>query len=187
MRRLAFGLAPLAAALLLAGTAWGSAVMFEVRAGYFVPAGAGVHDVYKNGLTFGVELTIPVAKGLCAWAGIDYFDKTGKLTFTKENTTIRIMPLFAGLKLQSMAAAVRPYAAAAAGCFFYKEANIIGTASGQSVGVLGQLGLLVKIRGRVWLDISTRFAWAKFTSGGAEPFTTQLGGFQGGLGAAVLF
>ncbi|MGZ7046068.1 MAG: hypothetical protein ACXVJK_07070, partial [Candidatus Aminicenantales bacterium] len=99
----------------------------------------------------------------------------------------RIMPLFAGLKFQSMAASVRPYAAAAAGCFLYKEANNIGTASGQRFGFLGQLGLLIKIKGPAWLDISTRYAWAKFTSGGEEPFTTQLGGFQAGLGAAVRF
>jgi len=187
MKGFAPGSAPLAAALLLAGTAWGAAVTFEVRAGYFVPAGAAVRDVYKNGLTFGADLTIPLSKGLCAWAGFDYFDKAGKLTYTQETTTIRIMPLFAGLKLQSMAAVVRPYAAAAAGYFLYKESNIIGTASGQRIGFLGQLGLLIKIKGPVWLDISTRYAWAKVTSGGEEPFTTPLGGFQGGLGAAVRF
>jgi len=187
MRRFAPGLALFAAALLLAGTAWSSAFTFEARLGYFVPAGAGLRDVYKNGLTFGAEVAIPLSKGLCAWAGVDYFHKDGKLTFTQENTTIRIMPLFAGLKLQSMAASVRPYAAAAAGCFLYKETNIIGTASGQRIGFLGQLGLLIKIKGPAWLDISARYAWAKFSSGGEEPFTTQLGGFQAGLGAAVRF
>ena len=187
MRRFAAGFAPLAAALLLAGTAWSSAVTFEARLGYFVPAGAGLRDVYKNGLTLGAELTVPLSKGLSAWVGVDYFQKDGKLTFTQENTTIRIMPLFAGLKLQSMAASVRPYAAAAAGCFLYKETNIIGTASGQRIGFLGQLGLLIKIKGRAWLDISTRYTWAEFKSGGEEPFTTQLGGFQVGLGVAVGF
>lgn len=187
MRRFAVGFAAVAATLLLAGTAWSAAVMFEVRLGYFVPAGAGLRDVYKNGLTWGAELTVPLSKGLCAWAGVDYFHKNGKLTFTQENTTIRITPLFAGLKLQSMAASVRPYAAAAAGYFLFKETNIIGTASGQRIGFLGQLGLLIKIKGPAWLDISTRYAWAKFTSGGEEPFTTQLGGFQAGLGAAVRF
>ena len=187
MRRFAAGLAPLAAALLLAGTAWSSAVTFEARLGYFVPAGAGLRDVYKNGLTLGAELTVPLSRGLCAWAGVDYFHKDGKLTFTQEDTAIRIMPLFAGLKLQSMAVSVRPYAAAAAGCFLYKESNIIGTASGQRIGFLGQLGIAIRIKGPAWLDISTRYAWAKFTSGGEEPFTTQLGGFQAGLGAAVRF
>jgi len=187
MRRFVSTIAPLAAALLLTGTAWSSAVMLEVRAGYFIPAGAGVRDVYKNGLAFGADLTVPLSRRLCAWAGVDYFHKDGKLTFTMENTTLRIIPLFAGLKLQSVSAAVRPYAAAAAGCFLYKETNILGTASGQRLGFLGQLGLLVKIKGAFWLDVSARYAWAKFTSGGAEPFTTQLGGFQGGLGAAVRF
>jgi hypothetical protein len=146
-----------------------------------------VRDVYKNGLTLGAELTVPLSRRLCAWAGFDYFHKVGKLTFTQENTTIRIMPIFAGIKLQSTAASVRPYAAAAAGCFLFKETNIIGSASGQRIGFLGQLGLFIKIRGPAWLDISTRYAWAKFTSAGEEPFTTQLGGFQAGLGAAVRF
>jgi hypothetical protein len=187
MRRFAVGFAMFAAALLLAGSAWSSAVSVEVRGGYFFPASQDLRDVYKNGLTFGADLTVPVWKGLSAWAGIDYFGKNGKLTFTQESTTIRIMPLFAGLKLQSASSAVSPYVAAAAGYFMFKETNAIGIASGGKLGFLGQFGLLVKIAKRVSLDIHGRYSSSRYKSEGPEPFTTELGGLQAGLGVAFRF
>jgi hypothetical protein len=187
MRRFAIGFAPLAVTLLLAGTAWSSAVSVEVRGGYFFPASRDLRDVYKSGLMFGADLTLPVWMGLSAWAGIDYFGKTGKLTFTQEPTTIRLMPVFAGLKLQSASSAVSPYAAVAGGYFIYKETNVLGTASGGKIGFLGQIGLLAKIVKAVSLDIYGRYSSAKFKSAGPESFTTELGGFQGGLGVAFRF
>jgi hypothetical protein len=184
MKKMAAWIGLLALSLALTGTAWSSAATVEVRAGYFFPASRDLRDVYKNGLTFGAEITVPAWKSLCAWVGLDYFGRNGKLTYTQETTTIRVIPFFAGLKLQSMSSSVRPYAAVAAGYFLFKETNIIGTVSGQKIGFLAQLGLLVKIKGPVSLDIHGRYASSKYKSEGPEPFTTELGGFQGGLGVA---
>jgi hypothetical protein len=176
---------PVLLVLMLAGTGWVSAAQIEARAGFFLPASKDFREIYKNGLTFGVDITLPLSKSLCAWAGLDYFGREGKLSYTQEPTTLRITPLFVGIKLQGVQRLVNPYAAVAAGYFLYKETNAIGTASGGEFGVLAQTGLLIKLKGRVFLDIHGRYSSSRYNSGGTDPFTADLGGFQGGLGLAV--
>jgi outer membrane receptor protein involved in Fe transport len=99
------------------------------------------------------------------------------------------MPVFLGLKLGALRGArpVRPYAAAAAGYFFYKETNVIGTASGGRLGLVAQAGLLVRLTGRVSLDLQGRYTMVKAPGKGEDAVATELGGFQGGLGIAFRF
>ncbi len=162
----------------------GAAVTLEARAGYFFPSSSDFRDVYKSGPAFGAEVTFSLGKSLGVWAGLDYFNKGGELTYTHEPTTLRILPLFAGLKFQAVAGSVRPYAAAAVGYFLFKESNVLGTASGQEFGFLAQAGLLFKIKNRLSLDLSVRYTACKHGLAGPEPVSVQLGGLQTGLGLA---
>jgi len=162
--------------------------MFEVRTGGLYLNSKEVRDVYKIGVVVGADLTVPVWKGLCLWAGADYYSKKGKLTFTLEDTTLRVVPVFAGFKLQAPSSAVRPYLALAAGYFLYKETNILGTVSGSRIGPLAQLGFLVRIKGAVWLDIHGRFTSVRYKNAEEpEPLTADIGGIDGGLGLAFRF
>jgi hypothetical protein len=168
----------------LAAASAGAAAVLEARAGYFFPSSADFREVYKNGLAFGADVTVPLWKSLGAWAGLDYFGKTGQLTYTQEPTTLRVLPLFAGLKLQSATGSVRPYAAVAAGYFLFKESSVIGTASGQELGLLAQIGLLFKIKARTFLDVSVRYTSCQHTVTDPEPVSVQLGGIQAAIGLA---
>jgi hypothetical protein len=187
MKRIVAGIGVVLLFCGLAGTAWSSAVTFEARAGFFHPNSQDVRDVYKNGLAFGADITFALWKGLGLWAGVDYYSKKGKLTYTLEDTTLRVVPLFAGLKLQATSSAVRPYAALAAGYFLYKETNILGTVSGSKLGLLAQAGILIRIKGPLSLDIHGRYTSCRAKTGEPDPVMTDLGGFQGGLGLAVRF
>jgi len=176
------------AAAWLSVMAWavpGRAVQVEARAGYFIPSSRDVRDVYPNGPAFGADVTVPIAKALYAWGGLDYFQRAGKLTLTAEPTTLRVMPFFAGLKLQSAGRSVRPYASAAVGYFFYREASVIGTITGSRIGLVVQAGLLLRIKGNVSIDLHGRYTTCRGKAGGTDPVTTELGGFQGGLGVSV--
>lgn len=162
----------------------GTAVTLEARVGYFFPSSADFREIYNNGPAFGADVTFSLGKILGIWAGLDYFSKGGELTYTHEPTTLRILPLFAGLKLQAAPGSLRPYAAAAAGYFLFKESNVLGTASGQELGLLAQAGLLIKIKGRTSLDVSVRYTSCKHGVTGPEPLSVQLGGLQAGIGIA---
>jgi len=187
MKRIAAWISPAMCLIWLAGTAWGSAATVEARIGYFRPNSQDVRDVYKNGLVFGADLTVPLWKGLGFWAGADYIHKNGKLTYTLEDTTLRVVPLFAGLKLQSATAKVRPDGGLAAGYFLYKETNVIGTVSGSNLGLLAQIGLLVTVMRSVFVDFHGRYTSFRNKAGGSDAPTADLGGIQGGLGLAVQF
>lgn len=160
------------------------AVALEARAGYFFPSSADFREVYKDGPAFGAEVTFSLGKSLGLWGGLDYFQKTGELTYTHEPTTLKILPLFLGLKLQAASGRVRPYAAAAAGYFLFKESNVLGTASGQEFGFLAQGGLLIRVTGRMSVDVSVRYTSCQHGVAGPEPLSVQLGGLQAGIGLA---
>ncbi|MGD1010326.1 MAG: hypothetical protein ABR951_09275 [Candidatus Aminicenantales bacterium] len=185
MKRIAAWVGPAMSLIWLAGTAWGSAVTVEARVGYLRPNSQDVRDVYKNGLVFGADFTVPLWKGLGLWAGADDDHKNGMLTYTLEDTTLRVIPLFAGLKLQSASGKVRPYVGLAAGYFLYKETNVIGTVSGSNIGLLVQFGLLVRITRSLSVDLHGRYTSFRNKASGSDALTTDLGGIQGGLGLAV--
>jgi opacity protein-like surface antigen len=187
MKRIGARIGPVLSMIWLAGTAWSSTATVEARMGYLRPNSQDVRDVYKNGLVFGADLTVPLWKGLGLWAGADYYHKKGKLTYTLEDTTLRVVPLFAGLKIQSTSVRVRPYAALAAGYFLYKETNVIGTVSGSKLGLLAQIGLLVRITGSLSVDFHGRYTSFRNKAAETDPLTTDLGGLQGGLGFAFSF
>ncbi|MEN6312262.1 MAG: outer membrane beta-barrel protein [Acidobacteriota bacterium] len=171
-----------------AATAWGVPLTVEARAGLLSLNSGAARDVYGMGPAFGLDVTIPLWKQVGLWAGADYYRKKGRLTYTLEDTTLRVVPLFAGLKVQSTASRVKPYAALGAGLFAYKESNVIGSVSGSKIGFVAQAGVLARIKGPVSVDIHARYTSVRVMAGeGTDAETIDLGGLQGGLGVAIRF
>ncbi len=172
----------MAALISAAGSVFGAGLTVEAKGAFFVPADKAFRDSYKSGPLFGLELAYPVADNLSIWAGAEYFSKSGTLSFTGESTKIRIVPLYAGLKVGLSHAAVRPYLGVAGGYFLYRETNIIGTASGGALGFLGQFGVVVKLGKVVSLDVYGRYSYAKTKAKEPDILSAQIGGIEGGLG-----
>jgi hypothetical protein len=172
----------------LSAPAWSVPLTFEARAGMLRLNSGGARDAYGTGPVFGIDITIPVWKQLGLWAGADYYRKKGHLTYTLEDTTLRVVPLYAGLKLQSAASRLKPYAALGAGLFAYKETNVLGAASGSKIGLVAQAGVLAHIKGPLSVDAHARYTSVRVTAGeGTDAETVDLGGLQAGLGFAVRF
>ncbi len=167
-----------------AGTAWGTGFSLTAKAGYFWPSDEIFREVYKGGPIFGGEFALTIVKGLDAWVGADFFSKTGELTFTEEDTKIRILPVYAGLRYRFTPSKASPYLAAAAGYFLFKEENIIGTVSEDAVGFIVQAGVVAKLSGILGLDVHARYSNCKTTVGEVE---AQIGGFTAGMGFIIDF
>ena len=75
-----------------------AAVVIEVKGSYFYPAEKTFQDIYGVGFMYGGEFSLSVWKNLEVWAGGYYFTRDGLLTFTGEETTLRIIPLSGGLQ-----------------------------------------------------------------------------------------
>jgi hypothetical protein len=168
-------------------TAWGAGVTLTLKGGMFFPSDRLFREVYKDVTVFGGELAVPIAGGLHVWAGAEYFGDKGILPVTLEQTKLRIIPLYAGLRYHFGKSSVRPYLGAAAACFLFKEENPIGRASESGIGFLGLGGLLFKLGGRIGLDAFANYRACTLKTDDADPLEAKIGGFLGGLGLVFRF
>jgi hypothetical protein len=170
------------------GVAWSAGVSLTLKGGYFFPTDSVFRDVYKGGLSFGADLAVPIAGPLHLWAGAEIFNKTGFLTISEEETKGRIIPIYAGLRLQFGKKSVNPYLGAAAAYFLFKEENPIGTISDNGLGWLGEMGLLVRLSDLVWIDIFGDYRARTMSVEDEEgPFEGKLDGVTAGLGLSFRF
>jgi Outer membrane protein beta-barrel domain len=182
--------AALLLALALAGpaaAASGTGPALGLRAGIFFPSDPVFREVYGNALSFAADLTIPLAGPVHIWAGAGLLSKTGLLTISEETSRLRIVPLFAGLRLQAVRKNVRPYLGVAAAYFLFHEENPLGEVSDNAFGFIGQAGVLARLGGPVWLDIFAGYRSATVRTEGDDPLEAKLGGFSAGLGLSFKF
>ena len=166
-----------------AGLVHGQRVSLEVKAQYFQSSDGDFRDIYGPGVSFGGEIDVSLSGGLGLWAGGHYFSREGKLTFTEEETRIRISPFYGGIRFRFGKGKVLPYVGAGIGLFSFKEENPIGTVSGSAFGYIGQGGLIFRIGRRMFLDLKGSYASSKANPAG---IVGQIGGFLVGLGVGVL-
>ena len=160
-------------------------VMFEVKRAYFSPTEEAFKDIYGGGWTTGGEISVGIFGGIHLWIGGSYFTKTGELTFTLEETTVKIMPIGGGVKYYfPLLKIVSLYAGAGVNYYSYKEENPIGTATKGGLGFLGTVGILVKVFKGLFLD-----AFGTYSSCKMQPadFEINIGGIEAGVGLGYRF
>jgi hypothetical protein len=157
----------------------------EARAGYFVPADAMFREIYGNGAAWGGEFGAALSSRLSLWAGVDYFSRAGRLLYTRESTTIRIVPLQAGLKLGlDIGSSVRVYAGAGLAWFQYRESNSIATLKQSGLGFVGRVGFLVYFGETFFLDFGGAYSSCRVDPAGVE---ADLGGYHASAAAGFRF
>lgn len=176
----------------LAGPGWAAGPAVTLKASYFLPSDGVFRDVYSGGPFFGADITVPVSGLLRAWAGAEYFGKKGRLSVSEEETKVRIIPLYAGLRLQFGKKSLRgeglgPYIGAAAAYFFLHEENPLGTASKSGLGLLAQAGGLSRIGGPVYIEYFAAYRFCTLKTNDEEPLEADLGGLSLGLGLTFKF
>lgn len=187
IKRSLAGLLLLAAFAAPALHAAGTGPVLTLRAGGFFPSDDVFREVYGTSLSFAADLTVPLAGPLRLWAGAEFLNKTGLLPVSEEESTVRIVPLFAGLRLQFGQKSVRPYFGAAAAYFMFHEENPIGEADDNTLGLIAQAGLQARLGGPVWLDLFAGYRSATVRTEGESPLEAKLDGFSAGLGLAYRF
>ena len=147
----------------------------QARAGYFIPADAIFRDIYGNGAAWGGEVDAALSPRLSLWAGVDYFSRDGLLPETRENTSIRVVPLQTGLKVGlDLGVATRIYAGAGLAWFQYRESNSIATLKQSGLGFVGRGGLLVYLGETFFLDFGGEYSTCRVEPAGVK---ADLGGY----------
>jgi hypothetical protein len=171
----------------LAGPAWSAGPAVTLKAGFFLPADSVFRDAYSSGPAFGLDLTMPLSGPLQIWAGGEIFAKKGLLPVSEEETKVRVMPLYAGLRAQFGRKNARPYIGAAAAYFLLHEENPLGSASESGLGLLTQAGVQLRLGGPLWLDLFAGYRLCTIKTADEEPLEADLGGLSLGLGATFKF
>lgn len=168
-----------------AGAAPAKAFSIKVRAGYFFPADAAFREIYGNGAAWGGEFEAALSPRLSVWAGADYYSRAGLLVQTRENTTLRVVPLQAGLKAGlDVGASTRIYAAAGLAWFQYRESNSIATLKQSRLGLIGRAGVVVAPGETFLLDFGGAYSICRVNPAGVE---ADLGGFLVSAAAGFRF
>ncbi len=156
----------------------------EIKAAYFSPTDDAFKDIYGQGKTYGAELAFKFNRFFGLWVSAENFSKKGKLTFTKEETTLKIMPLSAGLSFELGLGFISPYVHFGIGYFHYEESNILGQVKKNNIGYVGQIGLLIKTIGLFYLDL-----FGQYSSCQVKPLEleAELGGLKVGVGLGLQF
>jgi hypothetical protein len=156
----------------------------SARVSYFQPSDEFFKNIYGSGGCYGGEISFEIYKGLHIWGGTEYFSKKGKLTFTKEDTEIRITPFFGGLKYVFPGSTINPYIGVGVGYFQFKESNILGTVEEGEIGYLGKAGLILRLIKSLIVDVFADYSICK-----TQPFEIEadLGGLKAGVAIGIEF
>jgi hypothetical protein len=174
----------IASVVLFAGMTNASDIIIELKAHYFHPSEEAFRDIYGGGMMYGGEVSIGVWKGLDVWFGGSYFSKTGELTFTEEETRLKIYPLGVGLKYRLKTGVFNLYAGAGLNYYRYKESNPIGDASKGGLGYIGKIGSYVNIAGSLLVDLYVNYSYCKLKP---ADFKIDIGGIEAGMGLGYSF
>lgn len=133
-------------------------------------------EVYgTNNLTYSFDFGYKFAKYFQAFLHSEFFTAKGELTFTKEETTLTIIPVELGCR--AMYGLYRgmfyPYIGAGAGFYIYTEENVIGDVKDQQFGFFGELGLNYYFIKSAFLDLKIKYIILKV---GEDPEKIDLGG-----------
>ena len=170
--------------LLVSGFGYAQGVSIVGKVQYFYPLDKDFQDIYGGGLSFGGELGISLFGRVDLWLGAAVFQRKGELTFTKEETTLWIYPVSAGLRFRLTRGAVQPYLGAGVGYFLYRESNAIGDVEKQAVGLVSRGGLHFYITRGFLIDLFFEYSTCKITP---ADFTVNIGGIAGGLALGFVF
>jgi hypothetical protein len=157
-------------------------VLIEGKLQYFHPSCTCFTDTYDSGVSFGAEIAFNVSDYFGVWAGFDRFSQTGHIAVTGEKAFLRLIPLFAGLRLQLPFDRFIPYTGIGLGYFTYKESYPNRTVDAGDVGLILQAGCLLEILDRIYLDIKGGFSRCITDTGERK---ANLGGMMFGLGIGV--
>jgi len=177
------GLAALLAVCL--GSALAADVAIEAKVGYFSPTDKDFRSIYGGGVIYGGEARLGIFDRVMLWVEGKYFQKTGKLSFTQEDTTLKLTSGVAGLLYaMPLATFVDLYGGAGLDYVSYSESNIIGSVSKSGVGLAAKVGLSLTLIQHLVLDGYYEFSTVTMTP---ADFKINVGGHEVGLVVGVRF
>ena len=170
--------------VLLSGLAIAADFIVELKAHYLHPSEETFRDIYGGGVMYGGEISIGVWRGLDVWFGGSYFSKTGELTFTKEETKLKLYPLGGGVLYRLSEGVLSFYIGVGLNYYQYRESNPLGDVSKGGLGYIGKIGSYVKVTGGLLIDLYVNYSYCMLKP---ADFKINIGGIETGVGIGYEF
>jgi hypothetical protein len=160
---------------------------FEFYLGRYEIPDARFKKVYEPGGGIrGLFLSSALPFGFDLYAEIKEFHKTGKLTYTQEETDFLLIPLSLGLRYVLPGGILMPYLGAGADFYFYYETNAIAKTMNIVSGAHLLTGLYIQIGRNSPVRLNGRIKFTRLRAREGE-IEVELGGFEYGAGLVIAF
>jgi len=161
--------------------------MVELYFGRYDITDARFKSVYEAGGGIrGLFLSSALPFDLDLYAEIKEFHKTGRLTYTLEETTFFLLPLSLGIRYILPGRVLMPYVGGGADFYFYYESNPIAKTMNIVSGAHALAGIYIQ-PGRNWpIRLNGRIKYTRLLAREGE-IDVQLGGLEYGAGLAIVF
>jgi hypothetical protein len=155
--------------------------------GQYNIADARFKTIYPSrGPALGMALTAALFANLEASFEVKTLSRTGSLTYTKEETRFRLVPVSLGLRYVYPGGIFQPFAGGGLDYVVYYEKNPIGTTVNAARGTHVQGGLYLQFGARfpVLLVGKAKYVWA---TADKEGRAIDVGGLEYNVGLAIAF
>ena len=157
------------AILFAANLAWAGGFRIALKGSYFSSEDSVFRDVYGSAAKLGLEAGLEIAPNLLLWADADTMHKTGKLTVSQEDTKVWITPIGVGLRYEIPAGdKFLFHVKAGLEDVFFKEENVIGTASESALGFIAAAGGAYRVADAVSLGLFASWSTCKMSHNGMD-------------------
>ncbi|HDZ27145.1 hypothetical protein LCGC14_1260590 [marine sediment metagenome] len=170
-------LAIIAATIFLSGLASAFNISVELKGSWLQSSERAFEDIYGDELImmYGAEISIGIFGPLEAWFEGSYSLKKGKLSFTQEETKLKIIPTGAGLKFRFPVEEIDFYVGVGLNYYAYEESNPLGEVKKYGLGYIGKIGASKKIMGGLMIGFYLDYSYCKLKP---ADFGVNIGGFH---------
>jgi len=174
----------IAISFLLSKIASAGDIIIKVKGSYFYPSDKAFEEIYGGGVMYGGEADIGIWRNLELWVGASYYSKKSELTFTKEKTRLKIIPIGGGVKYRLSARSLNIYGGIGINYYQYEEKNPIGDVGWGELGIVAKIGCAVKGSGGLMTDFYINYSYCKM-----RPVSNDInvGGVEAGIGIGYRF
>jgi hypothetical protein len=143
------------------GIAAGQNFSVGAKAGWYFPVGQEFKDIYGSGLLYGPDLVLDFGKYISLTAGLDVFNKSGSLSYTKEDVSVEIYRPGLGLRCRFFDGFVTPFLELGVNLTVFRETADFETAKRTDFGVFGGAGTALRIFRRLAVEIGVVYVYSK--------------------------
>ncbi len=119
----------------------------EIGGSLFLPSEKAFRDIYGKGMIIGLDIGRKIRENLEIHVEVSYFSKIGELTFTRERTRVRILPIGTHLRYIFSKKIVHLYAGAGLTYTLFDEKNLLGRVRENKIGYRIKIGGFKRIKG----------------------------------------